>query len=38
MTDPVGTTKKIMCPDCDGQGCPDCNSTGRIEATVVKNG
>jgi len=49
--DPVGTKKKIPCPECDGSGtsviaaqeggvpikCSDCNGTGFIEATVVKN-
>ena len=36
MTDPVGTTKQITCPDCDGAGCKECGDKGKIEATVVR--
>ena len=38
MTDPVGTKKTIICPDCEGAGCKECDNKGTLEATVVRNG
>ena len=44
----VGQTKTILCPGCDGSGfcfneitkirevCPDCQGTGKLQATVVR--
>ena len=38
MTDPVGAKKIIICPDCEGAGCKECDNKGTLEATVVRNG
>ena len=45
----IGETRKIPCPSCDGLSaspedseekitCKDCNSTGFVDAKVVKQG
>lgn len=28
--------KKIICPNCDGEGCSECNKEGKVEAEIVK--